>query len=57
MTGKDCLAIFPRNFEKGDSYIQIHDELPSSKVPKNLDGKNWRLSELAIEEITTDGGI
>jgi hypothetical protein len=57
MTGKDCLAIFPRNFEKGDSYLQIDDELPSSKVPKNLDGKNWRLSELAIEEITTDGGI
>lgn len=57
MTGKACLAIFVRNFEKGESFVQIDGELPDSKVPKRLDSETWRLSELGIDEITNDGGI
>lgn len=57
MTGKDCLAIYLKNFEKGESFVQLDDELPDSKVPKRLDSSSWRLSELGFDEITHDGGI
>jgi hypothetical protein len=28
LTGKICLAIFPLNFEKSESYVEISDEAP-----------------------------
>lgn len=57
MTGKDCLAVFVRNFENGESFIELDGDLPDAKVPKKLDANSWRLSELGIDEITSDGGI
>jgi len=45
-TGKHCLAIYPENFELGDSYIQLNpDEVPSSMPDgdKRMDKENYRL--------------
>ncbi len=50
-TGEKCLAIFPRNFEKTTSYIQIDGELPHENTPKRIDGNNWRQSELMFSEL------
>jgi hypothetical protein len=44
-TNKDCLVIYPRNFQISSSYIQIDDELPNKEIPKRIDASNWRLSE------------
>ena len=44
LTGKDCLAIYPDNFEKSDSYIELDDDPPSSKVPTRMDSSNWKVS-------------
>ncbi len=50
-TDKLCLAIYPRNFPNTDSFILIDDELPHNKVPKRIDGTNWRICELNANEI------
>lgn len=45
VTGKDCLVIYPRNFEYSSSYIQLDHEPPSEKTPKRLDRTCWKVSE------------
>lgn len=40
-TKKDCLAIFPQNFEN-DSHILIADETPPEIHHRRLDEKTWR---------------
>lgn len=45
VSNKDCLVIYPRNFEDSSSYIQIDSELPDENIPKRLDASCWRLSE------------
>lgn len=51
LTNEPCLALFPRNFQGTDSYIELDDETPHHKVPIKIDGTNWRLSELSSQEI------
>ena len=51
LTGKDCLAVFPRNFANTSSFIVLDDPPPIEKVPTRIDATNWRLSELTFEEI------
>ncbi len=48
-TSKSCLAIFPQNFEKSSSYLRLDDNAPLPNVPIELNGANWRLSELTYE--------
>ncbi len=43
--GKDCLAVFPRNFEATNSYVQLDDETPDPNVLKRLDAATWRQAE------------
>lgn len=50
-TSKLCLIVFPRNFVGTDSYIMLDDEVPHPKVPKRIDGVNWRVSELNFAEL------
>jgi len=41
-TGKDCLAIFPQNFdEPSGSFIQLDDEAPTEIKIRRLDAKIW----------------
>ncbi len=48
-TGKDCLAIFPQNFdEPPGSFIQLDDEAPAEIKIRRLDAKIW--SELQKSE-------
>ena len=39
-TGKDCLAIFPQNFEEG-SFVQMDDEAPMEIKIRRLDAGTW----------------
>lgn len=39
-TGKDCLAVFPQNFESS-SFIQLDDEAPVGIKTRRLDAKVW----------------
>ncbi len=42
-TGKDCLAIFPQNFDKlSASFIQLDDEAPKEILIRQLDAKTWK---------------
>lgn len=48
-SGKDCLAIFPQNFdEHSGSFIQLDDEAPAEIKTRRLDAKIW--SELQKSE-------
>ncbi|MFH1829573.1 MAG: RES family NAD+ phosphorylase [Pseudomonadota bacterium] len=44
-TGKDCLVIYPRNFDATASYIKIDDELPDNSIPSKIDSTNWKTAE------------
>lgn len=39
-TGKDCLAIFPQNFEES-SFVQLDDDAPAEIKNRRLDAKTW----------------
>ncbi len=42
-TGKDCLAIFPQNFEEvSGSFIKLDDEAPAEIKTRQLDAKSWK---------------
>lgn len=41
-TDKACLAIFPRNFEKSESFVQLDDTPPLDTVVRRLDASNWQ---------------
>ena len=51
LTGKDCLAIFPHNFDKGSSFIQIDGETPNPKVPKRIDAKTWPICDFNFDDL------
>ena len=41
-TGKDCLAIFPQNFDEASgSFIQLDDDVPTEIKICRLDAKTW----------------
>ena len=43
-TNKDCLAIFPQNFDQpSGSFIQLDDAAPKEASIRQLDAKSWRL--------------
>lgn len=39
-TGKECLAIFPQNFDEG-SFVQLNDDVPAEIEIRRLDSKSW----------------
>ncbi len=38
---RDCLAIFPQNFEEDGSYVQLDDEAPAETRVDRLDAQSW----------------
>ncbi len=41
-TGKDCLAVFPQNFDDmSSSFIELDDEAPAEIKTRRLDAKTW----------------
>jgi hypothetical protein len=40
-SGKDCLAVFPQNFEN-DSFVALDDEPPPGARLRRLDAKTWK---------------
>ena len=40
--GKDCLAIFPQNFEDADVFVQLDDVPPPGVQVRRLDATTWR---------------
>ncbi|MCD6055582.1 MAG: StPS1 gp25 [Gammaproteobacteria bacterium] len=51
-TKKPCLIVFSRNFIETDSYVVLDDDAPHETVPRRIDSKNWRITEMDIKEIT-----
>jgi hypothetical protein len=51
LTKKDCLVIFPQNFEQTASFIQLDDQVPHDRVPSRVDGSNWRVCDLSFNEL------
>ena len=39
-TGKECLAIFPQNFDEG-SFVKLNDDAPAEIEIRRLDSKSW----------------
>jgi hypothetical protein len=39
-TGKDCLAIFPQNFDE-DSFVELDDDAPKEIKIRRLDSNSW----------------
>jgi hypothetical protein len=54
-TGKDCVALFPQNFEGGTSFIKLDGDAPHKKVPNRIDGLNWRLCDVNFDDISGEG--
>jgi len=57
LTGKDCLAIFPHNFEKGSSYIEIVGDVPHPKVPRRVDERTWPICDFNFEDLADSNAI
>lgn len=51
LTGKNCLAVFSRNFNMSSSYIELDDEPPDDKVPRKIDSSNFRLCDFSPNEL------
>ena len=51
LTGKDCLAIFPRNFIDTTSFVELDDETPMDETPARLDCHTWGQSEVQWKSI------
>lgn len=45
MSGRACIAIFTRNLEHSDSYVQLDDETPPGVTYTRLDTSNFRACE------------
>ncbi len=41
-TNKDCLAIFPQNFESGSSFVQLDDAPPKETKVSRWNAQTWR---------------
>jgi hypothetical protein len=41
LTGRECLAVFPKNFLNSSSYIELDDPAPQSDVPTRIDSGNF----------------
>lgn len=51
LTNKECLAIFPRNFQRSLSFVQLDDPPPDDKVPNKIDENNYAICDLTFEEL------
>lgn len=53
-THKNCLAIFPKNFEENSSFLKLDDKPPLDNVPKEINGHNWKLCELPVKIFSSE---
>lgn len=51
LTDKQCISLFPKNFQNGESFIKLDHKTPHEIVPTKIDGTSWRLSEMSFEEL------
>lgn len=51
LTGKDCLAIYPDNFGNSDSFVELDDDPPSSKIPTRIDSENFKICHMSFNEL------
>jgi RES domain-containing protein len=49
MTGKAAVAVFTRNFQLGDSWVELEGDLPTG-VTRRIDLTNWKIIESASEK-------
>ena len=48
LTGKDCVALFPRNFRDTTSFAEMDDPAPEGVELMRLDESTWRECEGAV---------
>jgi hypothetical protein len=49
-TGKECVAVFPQNFEEiNESCIKLDDEPPTQVKIRQLNGQIWKLHSNELE--------
>ena len=41
LTGSECLAVFPKNFVKSSSYVELDDSAPADNIPSRIDSSNF----------------
>ncbi|MBN20374.1 MAG: hypothetical protein CL678_03725 [Bdellovibrionaceae bacterium] len=51
MTGRDTVAIFTRNFENSDSWVEYEDDLLVSAVPKKIGASNYGMAEMTPKQL------
>ncbi|MFC1610832.1 RES family NAD+ phosphorylase [Myxococcota bacterium] len=51
MTKKEAIAIFPRNFANGESWIKIRDDLPHPDMVACIDATSYPLAEKKADEL------
>ena len=51
MTGKDCVAIFTRNFEKGNSWVSLDEAPLALGVPSKIASSNFPFAEMTAKEL------
>ena len=57
LTGKNCLAIFVHNFDKGSSHVQIDGDVPHPKVPRRIDAKTWPICDFNFDDLNDANAI
>jgi len=50
-TGKNCLAIYPSNFDGRNSVLTLDDEPPELWTPRAISSENFFVSGMASDEI------
>lgn len=51
LTNEECLAIYPKNFQNTDSYIQLDDESPNPNTPTRIDASSYYKAERSLLEL------
>ncbi|MCH7664078.1 MAG: RES domain-containing protein [Chloroflexi bacterium] len=51
LTGEECLAIYPFNFQNSDSFIQLNDESPNPNTPSRIDAISYFKTERTLFEL------
>jgi hypothetical protein len=50
-TGKNCLAIYPSNFDGRNSFLSLDDDPPEVWTPRIISSENFLLAEMTSEEV------
>ncbi|MBU3627211.1 RES domain-containing protein [Polynucleobacter sp. JS-Safj-400b-B2] len=50
-TGKNCLAIYPSNFDGRNSFLSLDDEPPEVWTPRIISSENFQLAKMTSDDV------